>query len=130
MRVLLAAALLALALVLGACGGDDDLGVKPIPAAGQFTPPDKTPGVPSGATYDLTGSEWLNLDDPERFIAAQDYIADHPDVCGQAAADPVRNYVDSSVGTDYPLNEPMAELLDEGCAAALQSGPQDLQPGG
>lgn len=132
MRVPLAASLLALVLALGlglaACGDDQDLGVQPLPAAGELTPPNETPGVPSGSTYDVTGSEWLDLEDLERFTATQDYIADHSDECGRAAADPVRNYVDASIGTDYPLNEPIAELIAEGCAAALQSGTQDLQP--
>jgi hypothetical protein len=43
-----------------------------------------------------------------------------------AAADPVRRWADVSVGSDYPLNVPIAELLAEGCAAALQSGEQGL----
>lgn len=129
MRVALPATLLAIAIALGACGGDEESsGVQPIPAAGEYTPSDHTPGVPNGAAYDLTGGEWLKLEDLDRFEAAQDYVADHPGECEGAAADPVRNYADSSVGTDYPLTSPMAELLAEGCAAALQSGEQDLAP--
>jgi len=133
MRVLLAAALIAIALTLGACGDDDESsGIEPIPAAGEFTPPDDTPGVPAGASYDVTGNEWLELEDVERFEAAQDYVADHPRECegpdGFAAADPVRNYTDSSIGTDFPLTVPIAELLAEGCAAALQSGEGGLAP--
>ncbi|MEO7197303.1 MAG: hypothetical protein ABIZ50_02415, partial [Solirubrobacterales bacterium] len=80
--------------------------------------------------YDLTGDEWLKLDDLERFTAAQDYVAGHPGECEGAAADPVRNFTDSSIGTDFPLNVPIAELLAEGCAAALQSGDQGLAPTG
>lgn len=128
MRIVLAAALLAIAAPLGACGGDDEsTGLQPIPAAGEFTPSADTPGVPAGASYDMNGNEWLQLEDLQRFEATQDYVADHPIECGKAAADPVRNYVDGSIGTDFPLNVPIAELLAEGCAAALQSGTQDLQ---
>lgn len=127
--VLLAA--LALMLPLAGCGGnDDDLGVVPVPAAGENTPGAETPGVPAGASYDVTGAEWQRLEELERFEAAQDYVADHPADCrlaeGSAAADPVRDYADSSLGTDYPLNAPIAELLAEGCAAALQSGESGL----
>lgn len=133
MRVLLTAALVAVLLVLGACGDDDESkGIEPIPAAGEFTPSEATPGVPPGSSYDVDGNEWLELESAERFEAAQDYVADHPDECegaeGTAAADPVRNFTDSSIGADFPLNVPIAELLAEGCAAALQSGPQDLAP--
>ena len=126
--------LIAFALALSgvACGGDDeDSGLEVVPAAGDLTPSADTPGVPPGSSYDLTGNEWVELDDLERFEAAQDFVADNPDACespdGSAAADPVRDYADSAIGTDYPFNAPMAELLAEGCAAALQSGEQNLQ---
>ncbi len=130
----LAAALAALTLALASCGDEEDLGATTfVPAAGENTPPDTTPGVPAGSTYDVNGNEWLKLADEERFIAAQDYVADHPDECStgdgrNAAADPVRDWADASIGTDYPLNVPIAELLAEGCAAALQSGEQGLAP--
>ncbi len=129
MRIALAATALAFVLALGGCGGDgDSTGIEPIPAAGEFTPSERTPGVPAGASYDVTGNEWLKLEDLDRFVAAQDYVADHPDECEGAAADPVRNFTDSSIGSDFPLNVPIAELLAEGCAAALQSGGQDQAP--
>lgn len=123
------ATLVALALALAACGGEDDSSGEFPPAAGELTPPSGTPGVPPGASYGLTGSEWDELEDLERFEATRDYIADTPDECataaGSAAADAVRDYADTALGTDYPFNAPMAELLAEGCAAALQSGKQD-----
>lgn len=130
----LAAAVVSLALALAACGDEEDLGATTfVPAAGENTPPDTTPGVPPGSTYDVNGNEWLKLSDEQRFIAAQDYVADHPEECRNgdgrdAAADPVRDWADASIGTDYPLNAPIAELLAEGCAAALQSGNQNLAP--
>lgn len=136
MRILALAVFAALALGLLACGDDEDLGATNfVPAAGADTPPDTTPGVPPGSTYDVNGNEWLKLTDDERFIAAQDYIADSPDECTNsddrsAAADPVRDWADGSIGTDFPLNVPIAELLAEGCAAALQSGEQGLAPTG
>ena len=86
----------------------------------------QTPGVPAGSTYDVSGSEWLELDADERDRAAADFVADNPDECGEedagATAETVRDYADATLGTDYPLNAPVAELLAEGCAAALQSG--------
>lgn len=125
----MAATLAALALALAACGGEDDSSGEFPPAAGELTPPSGTPGVPPGAGYDLTGNEWDELEGPERFEATQEYIADNPDECetaaGSAAADPVRDYADTALGTDYPFNAPLAELLAEGCAAALQSGKRD-----
>lgn len=117
---------LALALALAACGDEEDSGADFPPAAGELTPSGGTPGVPAGASYGLTGNEWDELEDLERFEATQDFIADNPDECataaGSAAADPVRDYADTALGTDYPFNAPIAELLAEGCAAALQSG--------
>jgi len=130
LRRLLTLGLVALGLMLSACGEEDDSGDEFPPAAGELTPSSDTPGVPPGATYDLTGSEWDELEDVERFEATLDYIADNPGECesdeGTAAADPVRDYAEVALGTDYPFNEPMAELLAEGCAAALQGTPQDL----
>ena len=127
-----AAALLALVPIAG-CGGDDEsTGPKVVPAAGADTPME-TPGVPSGASYDVDGNEWLELGDEKRLAAAGDFVADNPDDCrnpDDRDADPavVRDYADASLGTDYPLTAPVSELLAEGCAAALQSGEQDLQP--
>ena len=135
MRIALLTAILAIAIALAACGDEPDKGVSVVPAAGELTPPDTTPGVPPGSTYDVTGNEWLKLADEERFFAAQDYVADNPDECSNgdgrsASADAVRDYTDSDIGTDFPLNVPIAELLAEGCAAALQSGDQGLAPVG
>ena len=135
MRIALLAAALALVLALAACGGEEDKGATEyVPAAGANTPPDTTPGVPPGSTYDVSGSEWQKLPAEERITAAQDYVADNPDECKNAdgrsaSADSVRDWADVSLGTDYPLNEPVAELLAEGCAAALQSsGDSELAP--
>lgn len=125
-----AAVLIALTLAVAACGDEESSGTEVRPAAGELTPIGGTPGVPAGAGYDVTGSEWLELEELDRFEAALEFIDDNPDFCtgdrGTAAADPVRDYADASIGTDYPLTDPMAELLAEGCAAALQSGTQDL----
>src|SRR5690349_2153378 len=109
MRVLTIAAAAAVVLVLSACGDDENRGATDfVPAAGEATPPDTTPGVPEGASYDLNGNEWLKLNGDERLTAAEDYVADHPDECTtgddrSAAGDPVRRWVDGSVGTDFPL---------------------------
>ncbi|MFN8152581.1 MAG: hypothetical protein U0R24_15845 [Solirubrobacterales bacterium] len=130
------AASLTFALGLAACGGEEDMGATDyVPAAGANTPPDTTPGVEPGASYDVTAGEWLKLSGQERITAAQDYVADMPDDCRNgdgSDADPalVRDWADSSAGTDFPLNEPVAELLAEGCAAALQSGEDGLAPEG
>ena len=136
MRVALLVTIAALALLVAGCGDDEDMGATGfVPAAGADTPSGATPGVPEGATYDVTGNEWLDLDDGDRLTAAADYVDDHPEECeageGQVAADEkVRDWADVSLGTDFPLNEPVAELLAEGCAAALQSGDGDLEPSG
>ena len=119
-------------LALAGCGGDDDpTGPELVPAAGENTPME-TPGVPAGASYDVSGSEWLDLDSGERDEAAADFVADNPGPCGEddpgETSATVRDYADATLGTDYPLNAPVAELLAEGCAAAMQSGEQDLQP--
>ncbi len=127
-------AVTALAAALAACGGEEDMGATQyVPAAGADTPPDTTPGVPPGSSYDVTGAEWQKLSEAQRLEAADDYVADNPDVCKNsdgrsAASDSVRDWADVTLGTDYPLNAPIAELLAEGCAAALQSGDQELAP--
>ena len=124
-RLSIGAALLALAAA--GCGGDDGdvTSAGYVPAAGSETPM-STPGVPAGASYDLSASEWLDLEADERLAAAEDYVADNPDGCegseGPAAAESVSDYAEATAGTDYPLNAPVNELLAEGCAAALQSG--------
>lgn len=123
---------LAAALVLTACGGGEENSgaTEFVPAAGADTPP----AAPQGSSYDLSGSEWLKLPAARRLLAAEDFVADHPGECENAdgraaAASVVRDWADVSLGTDYPLNAPVGELLAEGCAAALQSGEQDLVPG-
>jgi hypothetical protein len=124
-RSIAAAGILAVLLLAG-CGGDDESdGPTVSPAAGADTPM-QTPGVPAGSAYDVSGSEWLELDAAERDRAAADFVADNPDACGEedpaATAATVRDYAATTLGTDYPLNAPVAELLAEGCAAAMQSG--------
>lgn len=127
MRFAAIAIALALAMSVGACGEAEDRGATTfVPAAGGNTPPDTTPGVPPSSSYAVSGNEWLKLSDEERLTAARDYVAGHPDECENtdgraAAAAVVRDWADVSIGTDFPLNEPIAELLAEGCAAALQS---------
>ena len=113
-------------MVAGCEDDSEEGGLTVKPAAGAETPME-TPGVPPGSSYDVSGSEWLELDSGERDQAAEDFVADNPDACSgaedrQASAKTVRDYADATLGTDYPLNAPVAELLAEGCAASLQSG--------
>ena len=114
-------------LAFAGCGDDPEEGGLTVkPAAGADTPME-TPGVPPGSTYDVSGSEWIELDSGERDQAAEDFVADNPASCSgaedrEASAKTVRDYADATLGTDYPLNAPVAELLAEGCAASLQSG--------
>lgn len=117
--MILCVALLALAVGCGDDPPEPSSGAQP--AAGPLTPGSGTPGVPTGAAYDVTGSEWVKLDDGERLGAVTEFVDDRPDECGDAAPGKVIDYVDLSVGTEYPLTAPMAELLAEGCAAVLQS---------
>lgn len=117
-------ALLALGAV-GCGGGDGEVtSADYVPAAGAETPM-STPGVPRGASYDLSASEWLELDADARLEAAADFVADDPSACessdGKASPESVRDYAEATAGTDYPLNAPVNELLAEGCAADLQS---------
>ena len=123
-RMALVTALAIATVALAACGGgDEDQGVQVVPAAGEFAQTDNTTaGVPVGASYDLTGARWNALPDEERLASVEDYVADNPDTCAGAAPRAVLDYADASVGADYPLTAPVAELLAEGCAAALQSG--------
>jgi hypothetical protein len=112
-----------LALFAG-CGGEEEGDpAESVPAAGEFTPPSGTPGVPPGAPYDVDGTEWEALGDEQRLAAAEAYAADNPERCG---ADPdleaVADYVTATYGLDYPVYAPAAELLAEACAADSQSG--------
>lgn len=124
MRLAVATSLILASLALSACGGGEDpTGPEIVPAAGRYAQTDdSTPGVPAGASYDVTAVEWLKLPEPKRLAAAEAYVGDNEDECGNADAGRVRDYADVSAGADYPLTAPMAELLAEGCAAVLQSG--------
>lgn len=122
MRTVLTAAVVA-ALLLAGCGGSDDpdLGVQPLPAAGELTPSANTPGVPTGATYDLDGNGYLALNAKQTVTAASDFVKDHPNACKGADPGRVAAYAYTSIGTDFPLTSPAADALTEGCAASLQS---------
>lgn len=118
----LAAIALAAAALLGAgCGGGDEpQGAPPgVPAAGEFTPPSGTPGVPEDASYDLDGRRWARLSQTERFDIADEYVGDNPELCKEADVGEVVGWVDTSYGLDYPLDTAAAYVLEEGCAAAL-----------
>jgi hypothetical protein len=126
-RFTAAGALLIVAIALVACGGDDEQrGATVVPAAGQYAQTDdSTPGVPPGASYDLTAAEWSKLSEAKQLAAVSDYVDDNPDACEDADPSRVRDYAEVSAGNDYPLTSPVAELLAEGCAAVLQSGSGD-----
>jgi hypothetical protein len=112
---------LALLVLAGCGGGDDDTGLQPVPAAGDQTPSGDTPGVPSGASYDLDGNAFLELTGKETFVVARDFVRDHPKDCGGADAGRVAAYAYTSIGADFPLTAPVADALTEGCEADLQS---------
>jgi hypothetical protein len=118
----LAAALVALAFAAG-CGGDDDSssGVQPLPAAGELTPGSNTPGVPTGASYDISSTAYMKLSAKGTVRAASDYVDDHPKDCEGADPGRVAAYAFTAIGTDFPLTAPVADALNEGCAADLQS---------
>ena len=121
MRSPLAAVLLALALAAG-CGDDDSSsGVQPLPAAGELTPGSNTPGVPTGASYDISSTAYMKLSAKGTVRAASDYIDDHPKDCEGAEPGRVAAYAFTAIGTDFPLTAPVADVLNEGCAADLQS---------
>ena len=124
MRGALAISFVAIAMIAAGCGGDDDSveSARVVPAAGELTPPARPAGVPAGATYDLLGNEYLKLSTEKATKAATDFVDDNPDECEGADPKRVAAYSTTSVGIDYPLTEPIAELLAEGCAADLQSG--------
>ena len=109
-----------LALFAG-CGGDEPEAPQSVPAAGENTPPSGTPGVPAGALYDVDGDGWKRLGKDEQFQAAQAYIDDNPERCGDADNAAVAIYVTTSYGVDFPTYAPASELLAEGCAADQQS---------
>ena len=121
-RATIVAALAALTLAIG-CGGEErDLGApQGVPAAGENTPPAGTPGVPEGAPYDLDGNRWKRLSQGEQFDAAAAYVEDNPERCEGADVGIVAFYVTNSYSTDFPLEIPAADVLAEGCDAALQS---------
>ncbi len=62
-----AATLVALTLALAACGDEEDSDAEFPPAAGKLTPSSDTPGIPPDASYGLTGNEWDELENLERF---------------------------------------------------------------
>ena len=113
-------ALTALALALAGCGSDDD--ERPIrhPAAGEFTPPAGTPGVPPGAPYDVDGSGWGRLGKGEQLDAAAAFIADRSDRCPGAEPRDLVPYVTIAYGDDFPLDSPAADVLLEACDAEAQ----------
>ena len=110
MRTLLIAVIAATLLFAG-CGGsgDDDLGVTALPAAGDLTPPANTPGVPTGATYDLDGNGYLALTAKQTVTAASDFVKDHPKDCDGADPGRVAAYAYTAIGTDFPLTSPAAD---------------------
>ena len=109
-----------LILVPAGCGSDDPEPPSRVPAAGEFTPPSGTPGVPEGALYDLDGTEWLALGQGEQFDAAAAFIADRLDRCESAEPVDAVPYVSVSYGNDFPLDIPVADVLLEACDAAAQ----------
>lgn len=114
-------ALLAAAALATGCGGDEERRAdQRVPAAGENTPL-TTPGVPDGASYDLTGTEWLELDQGQQFDTAAEFVADNPSRCEDVATADVVGYAVVSVGFDFPLTAPVSEALAEGCDAARQS---------
>lgn len=128
MRPIRLANVVVAAALLGAAGcGEENPGpttnpdTGSVPAAGELTPPSGTPGVPSGALYDLDGRHWVKLTQSEQFDAANAYIADNPDICEGADVGIVVGYTTTSYGNDFPPDIPAADVLSEGCAAALQS---------
>lgn len=123
MQIILAAALAILLLAGAGCGEDDEAPpeTEVVPAAGPLTPPAGTPGVPAGSSYDLNGNEYLKLDPKQAEAVARDFVGDRPEDCEGADPGQVAAYATVSVGTDFPLTEPIVEVLTEGCAADLQS---------
>ena len=116
------AIVICLLALLGGCGGEDEGDpAEVVPAAGENTPPSGTPGVPAGAPYDVTGDGWFELSKGEQFAAAQAYIDDNPERCGDSPVAAVAIYVINSYGLDFPAYVHASEVLAEACAAAQQS---------
>lgn len=119
---ILAIPALALALLIAGCGGDDGYGeASGPPAAGANTPAAGTPGVEPGVPYDVDGDDWERLGQTDRFEAATRFIEDNPERCEGADVGIVTFYVTNSYGLDFPRDIPAADVLAEGCDAALQS---------
>jgi hypothetical protein len=113
---------LLVAALLAGCGSSDDPGPEPSPpAGGERTPPSGTPGVPDEAPYDLDGEAWREASEEERLEAADAYVADNPQRCGEAEPLEVSDYVTVAYGLDFPLWVPAVDVLAEGCDAARQS---------
>lgn len=117
MRLAAATILIVLWAGLTACGSDEETGATVVPAAGDYA----QTTTESGAAYDVTAAEWLDLSRSQRLAATEEYVADNEDLCGDASAARVNDYAEVSAGADYPLTAPVGELLAEGCAAVLQS---------
>jgi len=114
---------LLVAAPISGCGEDDDssAGAQPVPAGGALTPEGNTPGVPTGASYDLPSTAYLELSAKGTVKVATDFIDDHPKDCEGAEPGRVAAYTFTAIGTDFPLTAPVADVLTEGCAADLQS---------
>ena len=115
---------LLLATGAAACGGEENAPGAPegVPAAGPYTQPSGTPGVPEGASYDVDGYGWKKLKQAQQFEAADDFIAaNSPGRCKGANVGQVVGYTTVAYGNDFPLDIPASEVLAEGCDASVQS---------
>jgi hypothetical protein len=121
----LAALAAAIVLVLppAGCGDEENApGAPPgVPAAGPYTPPSGTPGVPEGASYDVDGKHWLKLTQAQQFEAAGDFIDDNPSRCEDVDIGAVVDYTTDSYGYDFPPDIEASEVLAEACDASRQS---------
>jgi hypothetical protein len=115
----LIAALVALALALAACGGDDDdetTPTTPTTTAGA-TGATGAEGAPEGAAYDITAQEYLDASIPDQIKAMREFVEDNPDECEGQNAEGGGNFpqgVGIGAATVEP-DTPMSEVILQEC---------------
>jgi hypothetical protein len=117
----LSAALVALALALAACGGDDDdeTTATPTTTAGATGATGATgaEGAPEGAAYDITAQEYLDASIPDQIKAMKEFVEDNPDECEGQDAEGGGNFpqgVGIAAATVEP-DTPMSEVILQEC---------------
>lgn len=103
MRRWTAAVLVAAALGIAACGGEDESTTTTAPAAAEGA---------EGASYDVTVDEFLVALEPDKATMIEDFVADNPQDCKGVEAKNVLTPL-SVEALEAPPDTPLPEFLLE-----------------